>query len=288
MKINAKLAIVSTALALFSIGITTNNASAAAKAKNMVSVEKEIKKASPKHPIIFSHRGSPYNSPEHSFAGYDNAIKDGSQFIEQDVWLSKDGKLYVTHDDNLKRTTGHDINVSTSTSKQLDKVKLRNGEPIHQLKNVFDHYKKNVHYIIEAKKNDGDNTDTEKALATQLDKSKMNNNVIVQDTDVNGIELLHSFKKQKDVPFLWLMEASGEDQYLQEVKGAPKYIKFLSLDAEQATPAIMKAINKRGMLSDLWTINTYNDTYNAVKVEKTDSLFTNNTKETKHLVDDWK
>ncbi|AKP68289.1 glycerophosphodiester phosphodiesterase [Companilactobacillus ginsenosidimutans] len=288
MKINTKMAIVSTALALFSLGIATNNASAAPKAKNMVSVEKEIKKATPKHPIIFSHRGSPYNSPEHSFTGYDHAIKDGSQFIEQDVWLSKDGKLYVTHDDNLKRTTGKDINVSTSNSKQLNKVKLRNGEPLHQLKDVFSHYKNNVHYIIEAKKNDGDNTDTEKALATQLNDSKMNKNVIIQDTDVNGIELLHSFKKQHNVPFLWLMEASGEDQYLEEIKSAPTYIKFLSLDAEQATPKIMKAINNKGMLSDLWTINTYNDTYNAVKVEKTDSLFTNNTKETKQLVDDWK
>jgi glycerophosphoryl diester phosphodiesterase len=288
MKFNAKLAIVSTALALFSLGITTNTASAAPKVKNMVSVEKEINKASTKNPIIFSHRGSPYNSPEHSYAGYDHAIKDGTHFIEQDVWLSKDGKLYVTHDDNLKRTTGKDINVSTSNSKQLNKVKLRNGEQLHQLKDVFGHYKRNVHYIIEAKKNDGDNTDTEKALATQLNDSKMNNNVIIQDTDINGIELLHSFKRQAKTPFLWLMEATGEDGYLQEIKSAPSYVKFLSLDAEQATPKIMKAIKDKGALSDLWTITTYNENYNAIKVNKTDSLFTNDTKETKALINDWK
>lgn len=288
MKIKNGLILLSASLALFTLSISTNDVSAAAKAKNMVSIEKEIKKASPKHPIIFSHRGSPYNSPEHSFQGYDNAIKDGSQFIEQDVWLSKDNKLYVTHDDNLKRTTGKNINVSKSTSKQLNKVKLRNGEHLHQLKDVFNHYHKNVHYIIEAKKNDGDNTDTEKALATQLDDSKMNHNVIIQDTDINGIELLHSFKNQKKVPYLWLMEGSGEDEYLEKIKVAPKYITFLSLDAEQATPKIMKAINKRHMLSDLWTIQTYNDNYNAIKVHKTDSLFTNDTKETKHLINQWK
>lgn len=287
MKIRIKLAIFSTALAFLTLGTITTNAQAAPKAKNLASIEKTIKKVSPKDPIIFSHRGSPYNSPEHSFSGYNNAIKDGSQFIEQDVWLSKDGKLYVTHDDNLKRTTGKDINISTSTSKKLNKVKLRNGEHLHELKDVFAHYHKNVHYIIEAKKNDGDNTDTEKALATQLNKSKMNNNVIIQDTDVDGIELLHSFKPQKKVPYLWLMEGTGQDQYLDEIKNAPKYITFLSLDAEQATPKIMKAINKRGMLSDLWTVQTYNDNYNAIKVAKTDSLFTNNTKETKHLISQW-
>lgn len=287
MKTKAKLVLLSTALALFSLGMNTQAVSASVKAKNMVSIQKEIKKASPKHPIIFSHRGSPYNNPEHSFAGYNQAIKDGSQFIEQDVWLSKDGKLYVTHDNNLKRTTGKNINVSKSTSTELNQVKLRNGESLHQLKDVFKHYGKNVHYIIEAKKNSGDNTDTEKALTTQLNKSKMNNNVIIQDTDVNGIELLHSFKHQKKVPYLWLMEGTGQAQYLDEIKQAPKYITFLSLDAEQVTPKIIKAIHKRGMLSDVWTIATYNDNYNAIKVAKTDSLFTNDTKETKHLINQW-
>ncbi len=170
----------------------------------------------------------------------------------------------------------------------MSKVKLRNGEKLHQLKDVFKHYKKNVHYIIEAKKNSGDNTDTEKALATQLDKSKMNKNVIIQDTDISGIELLHSFKPQKNVPYLWLMEASGEPEYLEKIKVAPSYITFLSLDAEQATPKIIKAIHNKNMLSDLWTIQTYNDNYNAIKYNKADSLFTNNTKETKHLINKWK
>lgn len=286
MKKTLTLSLLLSAITFF--GFTTNQVSAAPKVKNLVSVQKEIKKASPKQPIIFSHRGSPYNAPEHSFAGYDNAIKDGSHFIEQDVWLSKDNKLYVTHDNNLKRTTGENIEVSKSTSKQLSKVKLRNGERLHQLKDVFKHYKKNVHYIIEAKKNSGDNTDTEKALATQLDNSKMNKNVIIQDTDIAGIELLHSFKPQKNVPYLWLMEGSGEDEYLEKIKVAPSYITFLSLDAEQASPTIIKAIHKRKMLSDLWTIQTYNDNYNAIKQNKTDSLFTNNTKETKHLINHWK
>ncbi|WP_125769223.1 glycerophosphodiester phosphodiesterase [Companilactobacillus furfuricola] len=286
MKKSLTLSLLLVAIATFSF--STNTVSAAPKAKGLVSIQKEIKKASPKQPIIFSHRGSPYNAPEHSFAGYDNAIKDGSHFIEQDVWLSKDNKLYVTHDNNLKRTTGKNIEVSKSTSKQLSKVKLRNGEKLHQLKDVFKHYQKNVHYIIEAKKNSGDNTDTEKALATQLNKSKMNNNVIIQDTDIGGIELLHSFKPQKNVPYLWLMEASGEDQYLENIKVAPSYITFLSLDAQQATPKIIKAIHKRNMLSDLWTIQTYNDNYNAIKHNKADSIFTNNTKETKHLINKWK
>lgn len=271
-------------VALFIASFNTVSILAAPKAKQMTSVTKEIRHASPKHPIIFSHRGSPYDSPEHSFQGYDHAIEAGSDFIEQDLWLSKDNKLYVTHDNNLKRTTGKNINVSDSTAQQLDKVKLRNGEHLHQLNNVFKHYGKNVHYIIESKKNHGANLKTEKVLAQQLNQYHMNHNVVIQDTDVNGIKYLHSLKKQKHVPYLYLMSAITPNGYLTEIKQAPGYITFLSLDIQQATPTIMKAIHQRGMLSDLWTAQSYNDNYSAIKVDKADSLFTNNTGATKHLI----
>jgi Glycerophosphoryl diester phosphodiesterase len=105
--------------------LTKVQAAAAPKAKNLNSVTTSVNHASPDNPIIFSHRGSPYNNPDHTYSGYNQAIKDGTQYIEQDVWLSKDGKLYVSHDDNLKKSTGHNITISKSTASQLDSVKLR-------------------------------------------------------------------------------------------------------------------------------------------------------------------
>lgn len=57
--------------------------------------------------LIASHRGTPMKFPEHSFAGYDYAIKHGGKYIEQDIILSKDGHLVDSHDNNLKRTLGH-------------------------------------------------------------------------------------------------------------------------------------------------------------------------------------
>lgn len=133
----------------------TAQAAAAPKAKNLTSITQSVNHASPNNPLIFSHRGSPYNNPDHSYSGYNQAIKDGSQYIEQDVWLSKDNKLYVSHDDNLKKSTGHNVTISTSNSNKINKVKLHNGERIHQLKDVFKRYGKKVHYIIETKKECG-------------------------------------------------------------------------------------------------------------------------------------
>jgi len=265
---------------------TTAQAAAAPKAKNLTSITQSVNHAAPDSPIIFSHRGSPYNNPDHSFSGYNQAIKDGTQYIEQDVWLSKDNKLYVSHDDNLKKSTGHNVTISTSNSSKIDKVKLHNGEKIHQLKDVFKRYGKKVHYIIETKKNAGDNTDTEKALIKELKNHKMTNNVIMQDESLPGIEAVH--KALKNVPTLWLLDSVTERQYSEQIENAPRYIKFISIKLDQWTPKLVKLAHKNGFKTNGWILNTYNDNYDALNTLKLDSVFTNNTKETSQLINRWK
>ncbi|KRN98643.1 glycerophosphodiester phosphodiesterase [Companilactobacillus kimchiensis] len=268
------------------LSLTTVSAAAAPKAKNLTSISQSVNHAAPESPIIFSHRGSPYNNPDHSFSGYNQAIKDGSQYIEQDVWLSKDNKLFVAHDDNLKKSTGHNVTISTSTAAKISKVKLHNGEKIHQLKDVFNRYGKKVHYIIETKKNAGDNTDTEKILVKELKKHKMTNNVIFQDESLPGIETLH--KSLKSVPTLWLLDSVTERQYSEQIENAPRYIKFISIKLDQWTPKLVKLTHKNGFKTNGWVLNTYNDNYDALNTLKLDSVFTNNTKETSQLINKWK
>ncbi|WP_245865586.1 glycerophosphodiester phosphodiesterase [Companilactobacillus nuruki] len=268
------------------LSATTVNAAAAPKAKNLTSISNSVNHAEPDTPIVFSHRGSPYNNPDHSFSGYNQAIKDGSQYIEQDVWLSKDNKLYVSHDDNLKKSTGHNVTISTSNSSQIDKVKLHNGEKIHQLKDVFNRYGKKVHYIIETKKNAGDNTDTEKALIKELKKYGMTNNIIFQDQSLPGIKEVHN--SFKNIPTLWLLDSVTERQYSEQIENAPRYIKFISIKLDQWTPKLIKLAHKNGFKTNAWILNTYNDNYDALNTLKVDSVFTNNTKETIKLINRWK
>ena len=268
------------------LSTATAQAAAAPKAKNLTSITQSVNHASPETPVIFSHRGSPYNNPDHSYSGYNQAIKDGSQYIEQDVWLSKDNKLYVSHDDNLKKSTGHNVTISTSNSNNIDKVKLHNGERIHQLKDVFKRYGKKVHYIIETKKNAGDSTATEKALIKELKQYKMTNNVIMQDESLPGIKAVH--KSLKNVPTLWLLDSVTERQYREQIENAPRYIKFISIKLDQWTPKLIKVAHKNGFKTNGWVLNTYNDNYDALNTLKLDSVFTNNTKETAHLIDKWK
>ncbi|KRK71688.1 glycerophosphodiester phosphodiesterase [Lacticaseibacillus nasuensis] len=235
-----------------------------------------IKSCDPQHPIVFSHRGSIYDNPEHSFAGYDAAIRDGSAFIEQDVMLSKDGKLFVTHDDNLFRTTGRNIQVSKTSAKQLRTVPLGNGEKLHELADVFKHYGNKIHYIIEAKHNNvvGQNaTEVDRQLALAIQKFGQGKNVIVQDSSVEGLKAFHAESGMGTVPLLYLGPAS-----LKSIEQAPSFITFYSMNIAQTTPQLMSAVKQRGFLTDLWTLQEYADNRRAFKDLHPDSVFTNETK----------
>src|SRR5688572_7816877 len=55
--------------------------------------------------LLIGHRGASGYAPEHTLAAYELAIKQGADFVEQDVQMTKDGVLICLHDADLDRTT---------------------------------------------------------------------------------------------------------------------------------------------------------------------------------------
>lgn len=56
-------------------------------------------------PIIIAHRGAQSVYPEHTIEGFERAVKDGADFIEPDLVMTKDGHLVVRHEPILSGTT---------------------------------------------------------------------------------------------------------------------------------------------------------------------------------------
>ncbi len=56
-------------------------------------------------PTLIAHRGSSWDAPEHTLAAYQLALKQGADFVEPDLQLTKDGVLVCMHDSGLERTT---------------------------------------------------------------------------------------------------------------------------------------------------------------------------------------
>ena len=55
-------------------------------------------------PLIIGHRGASAVAPENTLVAFREAIAAGSDGIEFDVRLTRDGVPVIIHDDNLRRT----------------------------------------------------------------------------------------------------------------------------------------------------------------------------------------
>jgi glycerophosphoryl diester phosphodiesterase len=60
---------------------------------------------STKQKLVVAHRGASAYAPEHTAAAYELAIFQGTDYVEQDLQVTKDGVLVCVHDPVLERTT---------------------------------------------------------------------------------------------------------------------------------------------------------------------------------------
>jgi len=55
--------------------------------------------------LLIAHRGASAYAPEHTFESYQLALKQGADFVEQDLQITRDRQLICLHDLSLERTT---------------------------------------------------------------------------------------------------------------------------------------------------------------------------------------
>ena len=57
------------------------------------------------HPLLVAHRGASGYHPEHTLPTYELAVRQGADYIEPDLQITRDGVLIALHDLTLDRTT---------------------------------------------------------------------------------------------------------------------------------------------------------------------------------------
>jgi glycerophosphoryl diester phosphodiesterase len=73
-------------------------------------------------PLVLAHRGGSALAPENTMAAFDAGLVHGSDGIELDVRLSRDGRVVVVHDRTLERTTDARGEVAALTADELARV----------------------------------------------------------------------------------------------------------------------------------------------------------------------
>jgi len=71
--------------------------------------------------LSIAHRGGSYENVENTIESFQHSIENGVDLLEMDLQLTKDGKVVVCHDENLRRLCGVDVRVSELNYDDLPK-----------------------------------------------------------------------------------------------------------------------------------------------------------------------
>lgn len=217
---------------------------------------------------VFSHRGAE-GYYEHSFKAYDEAITAGSRYIEQDVVLSSDGVLFVSHDLNAASMTGSNANYSSMRADEVDQLQTKAGYKVLRLSEVFDKYGKDINYVIELKSADAAMREAFKQIVDEYDYQ---DNIIVQSEYMGVLEDLED--KYPDMPKLAVCKTQGavEDSLNTDCVDIISVRYYSGLMTEDNC----EAAHNKGKQFSAWTINSESAIREAIDMG-VDSYFTDDT-----------
>ena len=221
-------------------------------------------------PLIIAHRGDSSNFPENTFAAIENAIALGSDGIEFDVRLAKDGVPVVIHDSKLLRTSGIAGRVAEFTSGELAGLDVTswfksgsgNGKVEAQgvpcLQDVLSRVKAFPGKIfIELKCGEHDVEPLTRAVSSALESGDLDGNVVVKSFRLSMIPLLKRVSPDIKTAALFapkIMTVLRKEKYL--VKLAAEFgVDELSIHHSLATRKLVKKAEKYGLPVTVWTVD---------------------------------
>ncbi|WP_195268186.1 glycerophosphodiester phosphodiesterase [Eubacterium sp. 1001713B170207_170306_E7] len=122
---------------------------------------------------VSGHRGNSSDAPENSRSALEKAIELGADYVEIDVAETRDGVLVVSHDNNLKRTTGQNVYIWQSTYEEIRNLDIGSffspeykGERLMTLDEAIEVCQGRIRMNIELKPTPYDSGFAQKAVET--------------------------------------------------------------------------------------------------------------------------
>ena len=209
---------------------------------------------------VTAHRGNSSEFPENSMAAFRSAVRLGADWIELDVFKTKDGKLVICHDPQTGQLADGNLNVSTSTFEELNALDMafafRQARKLTEtdcprlsillledvLRFVLD--SKTARLSIHPK---NDCVDDAVAMIRRLDAVAW-----VGFNDSNLQRMIRVKELEPMIPVFWdRFEWSDED-----IITAKKHrFEYLVLHFNHVTAERVEAVHQAGLKFGVWTVN---------------------------------
>jgi glycerophosphoryl diester phosphodiesterase len=220
--------------------------------------------ADPAKVEIVAHRGASFDAPENTVAAIKLAWEQKADASEFDVFLSRDGKIVVTHDPNTKRICGVDRKVVDQTFAELRKLDVGSwkdakfaGERMPTLEQMLATVPSGKRVLIEVK--------CGPEIVPELDRVLKASGLKPEQTPViafNAAVVAAMKKARPDVKAYWLVTLSPKKQKprtAEELIAKAKEIKAdgldLSADPKVLTREFGAKVKGAGLALYVWTVN---------------------------------
>ncbi len=221
--------------------------------------------------MVVGHRGASYNAPENTLASVRLAWKLKADAAEIDVYLTPDKRIVVIHDASTKRTTGVDLPVSSTPSRELRALDAGSfksseyaGEKIPFLEEIIKTVPKGKRLVVEIKCGE----DILPYLDSVAAKSKKRDRIVFIGFSWDVIRRCKEL--MPDIPAYWLCTVDTSDsttgpalksgKFVLPVKDALDAVKKAGLDGVDIAhagvdAALVGAARERGLGVLVWTVN---------------------------------
>jgi glycerophosphoryl diester phosphodiesterase len=233
-----------------------------------------------KYPVmVIAHRGFSGAAPENTLASFSKAVEIGSDMIELDVQLSRDGKVVILHDDTLERTTngrGRAADFPLAELKELDAGSWFSpqfsGQRIPTLKEALDLARGRILVNIEIKNPTHGQypvTELSERALQEATRAGMVDQVIFSSFNAAALEWI----REKD-PRVWLALLYHKPwDSLREVTRDNEY-PVLNLRHSYLTGNKIAKIHQEGVKLNVYTLNSEEELERFVSW-KADGIITN-------------
>lgn len=218
--------------------------------------------------LKIGHRGSAGTKPENSSASFKEALKQKVDMIELDVRLTKDDKLVVFHDEDLKRVCGSNEKVSEITLREFKNFDIGShfsyefsSEKVMTLQEVINLVGTKSGLNIEAKLN---NSDERELLAVKIADLIISEGIsekcVITSFDHKFIKILKEMYPDISAGVIFEKYNSKWEQIVEDVNADGISLHYSSINEE-----FIKECRIKGYFLYLWTVN---DPYEIKRIKK--------------------
>ena len=203
-------------------------------------------------PKVTGHRGNSTEAPENTRAALEAAIANNADYVEIDIAETKDGVLVVSHDNNIKRISGQDIDIWNSNYDDIKDIDIGSwfssefsGERLMTLDEAIETCRGKVKMNIELKPTSHDHEFVEKAVEV-IQKQNFKDECILASLDYATIERVKQIDPSIRTAYISAI-AYGDIDTLP--------VDAFSIEATFVNKTLVNAVHRQNKDIYVWTVD---------------------------------